>query len=243
MKGHYRGALILVQVALLAVLSAVVLTVWAQAPVPQIAAGSEPELSHPAEAVAGGTFTFAISSDPVGLDPSQVFDFLISNQIYETLLDLQPGGTLVIPGLAERWSVSPDGLTWTFQLRSGVKFHDGTDLDAAAVVYNFERWWDPAHPYHDGAFDYFEYMFGGFRGDPDCLLSGLTTIGADQVQMALTRPHSPMANTLAMDAFAIASPLAIQAGTLSTVPVGTGPFTFMSWLPYDQIRLVANTQY
>jgi hypothetical protein len=166
--------------------------------------------------IAGSAFTFAMAADAAGLDPALETDgnsFMVTSQIYETLLNYQPGGTIPITGLAESWSVSSNGLTWTFNLRPDVKFHDGTDLDADAVMYNLERWWDPAHPHHDGDFAYFEYMFGGFKGDPNCLISGLIT-GTDQVQIILNWPYSPLPNTLAMPPFAIASPTAMQAGTL-----------------------------
>jgi ABC-type transport system substrate-binding protein len=127
----------------------------------------EPEMLDPARTAqskestitSGSTFAFAMSADAVGLDPALVTDggsFQVTNQIYETLVKYQPGDTTPVPGLAESWAVSSDGLTWTFTLRPGVKFHDGTDLNAAAVQYNLERWWDPAHPYHNGSFDYFE---------------------------------------------------------------------------------------
>jgi len=64
--------------------------------------------------------------------------------------------------------VSDDLKTWTFYLRPGVKFHDGTDLDADAVVFNFQRWWDKASPYHvghTGNFVMWGYYFGGFKGE------------------------------------------------------------------------------
>jgi len=155
------------------------------------------------------TFAFAMGADATGLDPALATDshsFLITNQIYETLINVEPGGTRPVPGLAESWMASPDGLTWTLTLRPGVKFHDGTNLDAAAVVYNLERWWDSAHPYHNGSFDFFGYMFGGFKGDANCVISSISTISAYQVQIVLKTPDSPLLNTLAMPAFAIPAP-------------------------------------
>jgi peptide/nickel transport system substrate-binding protein len=195
--------------------------------------------------IAGSAFTFAMASDAAGLDPALETDgnsFMVTSQIYETLLNYQPGGTIPITGLAESWSVSSNGLTWTFNLRSDVKFHDGTDLDADAVMYNLERWWDPAHPHHDGDFAYFEFVFGGYKGDPDCLISDLVT-DTGQVQIILNDPYSPLPSTLAMPAFAIASPTAMQAGTLHMFPVGSGPFKFVEWATGDYIRLTGNTTY
>ena len=93
---------------------------------------------------------------------------MVCAQIFEPLVAFKPGTTEVIPWLAERWEVSDDLLTWTFYLREGVKFHDGTDLDAEAVAFNFERWWDPDNPYHvghTGSFVHWVYYFGGFKGE------------------------------------------------------------------------------
>jgi len=94
----------------------------------------------------GGTFTYAVASDVSGLDPALMpwdVTMLVATQIYETLVNHEPGGTRTEPGLAQSWSVSGDGLTWTFVLPAAATFHDGGALDAAAVVYNIERWWTP----------------------------------------------------------------------------------------------------
>jgi peptide/nickel transport system substrate-binding protein len=190
-------------------------------------------------------FSLALGSEPQGLDPSQASDsntFLVAGQIYETLVTYQPGSTLVVAGLAEAWSVSPDGLTWTFTLRSGVEFHDGTSLDAAAVLHNFERWWDPDHPYHAGH-SYFRWLFGGYRGDPDCIVTELGSTGADRFHVTLSEPDGTVPSTMAMPVFSIASPAAIRSETLEKVPVGTGPFSFVQWTPGDSIALQRNTSY
>jgi len=123
------------------------------------------------EAPGKDTLIYGRSGDSVGLDCADETDgesFWVCKQVFEQLVAFKPGTTEVIPGLAERWEVSPDGLEWTFYLRKGVKFHDGTDFNADAVIFNFERWWDKANPYHKGHtgdFFYWSYFFGGFKGE------------------------------------------------------------------------------
>jgi peptide/nickel transport system substrate-binding protein len=114
---------------------------------------------------------FARSADSVGLDPvdeSDLESVMVCAQITEPLVAFEPGTTKIVPALAERWEVSDDLRTWTFYLRRGVKFQDGTDLDADAVVFNFERWWDKESPYHvghTGNFHHWSFYFGGFKGE------------------------------------------------------------------------------
>jgi len=117
------------------------------------------------------TVIFARSGDSVGLDPADETDgesFMVALQLMEPLVNFKPGTAEVEPALAEKWENTPDLKEWTFHLRKGVKFHDGTDFNADAVVLNFERWWDAANPYHKGntgEFFYWGYFFGGFKGE------------------------------------------------------------------------------
>ena len=99
------------------------------------------------------------------------------------------------------------------------------------MVFNIRRWWDAANPYHNGSFVYFEAFFGGFRGNPNCLITDVYAVGSTQVQIVLAEPNSALLGMLAMPAFGIASPAAIQAGTLGANPVGTGPFRFVERVP------------
>lgn len=123
------------------------------------------------EAPGKDTLIFARNGDSVSLDCIDETDgesFWICKQVFESLLSFEPGTTNVQPALAESWEVSADGTEWTFKLREGVKFHDGTDLDADAVVINWNRWWDPNDPLHignTGTFTYFKWFFGGLKGD------------------------------------------------------------------------------
>jgi peptide/nickel transport system substrate-binding protein len=129
------------------------------------------EFFWPVSVEGKGSLIFARSGDSVGLDPvdeSDLESVMVCAQILEPLVTFEPGTAKVIPALAERWEVSDDLLTWTFYLRSGIRFHDGTDLDADAVVFNFERWWDRDNPYHvghTGNFFHWSFYFGGFKGE------------------------------------------------------------------------------
>jgi peptide/nickel transport system substrate-binding protein len=187
------------------------------------AAGSQsPDSVIPVSEFASGTgdLVVALDRDVAGLDAAVVEDtasLLVAAQIYDTLVAYQPGGSFPVPGLAQSWSASADGLTWTFNLRPGISFHDGTPLNAEAVAFNIRRWWDPASPYHNEDFPYFDAIFGGFRGDANCLIAGVSTvstIGGAQVQIVLAEPNSALPGMLAFPAFGIASPAVIQAGTL-----------------------------
>jgi peptide/nickel transport system substrate-binding protein len=100
-------------------------------------------------AVPAGALVYGAGGQPVNLEPGNVTDgnsVIAIDQIYNRLTDSKPGTVEIEPSLATEWSSSGDGKTWTFKLRSGVKFHDGTDFDAAAVKFNVDRWWDAKNP-------------------------------------------------------------------------------------------------
>ena len=113
----------------------------------------------------------AVAQDAEGLDVADETDadsLRIGAQIFEGLVALAPGTSTIQPALAERWEVSADGRTWTFYLRRGVRFHDGTPFNADAVLFNIDRLWDRSHPYRAGrtqTFATFVRMFGGFKGE------------------------------------------------------------------------------
>ena len=127
-------------------------------------AGSRSEASP--TATSGDTLIYAGASDPTYLDPALVSDgesFRITKQIFESLVDFIPGTTKITPALARSWSVAKDGRTYTFNLRTGVKFHDGTPFNAAAVCANFNRWYNFSGPFQDAsATYYYQTVFGGF---------------------------------------------------------------------------------
>ncbi|MGH3111291.1 MAG: ABC transporter substrate-binding protein, partial [Gaiellaceae bacterium] len=113
----------------------------------------------------GDTLTFGSASDPVVLDGALVSDgesLRVIDQIMETLVGLEAGSTKIVPELAESWTASDDGLTWTFQLKDGVTFHDGEPFNAEAVCFNFDRWYNFAGPLQNSSVSY--YWQTVFRG-------------------------------------------------------------------------------
>jgi peptide/nickel transport system substrate-binding protein len=206
--------------------------------------------------VTGGTFRFGQSGDPTVLDPWNVTDgnsLLISRQIYESLVDYEPTGFKIVPKLAETWSVSADGKTWTFNLRKGVKFHDGTDFNADAVVFNFDRGRLAKGQYRGkpigDEYAYYGDMWGGF--DADSVITSVVAKDPSTVVFTTKSAFGPFLANIAMPPFAIASPTSIKAdpdgwGTINTKSAaGTGPFAFKpgAWVKGQQLTLEKNASY
>jgi ABC-type transport system substrate-binding protein len=194
--------------------------------------------------VKGGTFVFGRGADSVGLDPAVVTDgesFRVTRNIYESLVEYKRDSTEIMPGLAEFWVTSPNGLEWQFELRRQVKFHDGTPFNAAAVVFNFERWMFESHPHHKGVFEYWKSMFGGFPG----FVKSVRAVDEFTVEFVLEKPMAPFLANLAMPMFGIASPTAIKehGDDYFKHPVGTGAFRFREWRKDDRIVLERNPDY
>lgn len=173
----------------------------------------------------GGTLIAAIGGDPDQLDPhttSSSFAFTVLENVYDTLV--RPGDDLTMePALAEEWTTSDDLLTWTFTLREGVTFHDGSELTADDVVASFERIAD------EGA--------NAFRLDA---VESFEATDDLTVTMRLNRPAPNLLEQIGpFKGMAIAPAEAIEAGTLGDEPVGTGPFHFVSFSPGDAVVLEA----
>jgi peptide/nickel transport system substrate-binding protein len=214
------------------------------------------------------TFVFAGASDPTYLDPALVSDgesFRVTEQIFESLVSLKAGSTLVAPGLATKWG-SKNGKDWTFQLRHGVKFHDGTRFNAQAVCYNFNRQYNFTGAFQDASATYYwQTVFQGFHhnGSSDLspsLYKGCTAKGQYTAVIHLTKKSSSFLPALVISSFGIQSPAALKKyganqgelrnGTFYPTgtyafrhPTGTGPFKFKSWTVGEKVELVRNASY
>jgi dipeptide transport system substrate-binding protein len=173
--------------------------------------------------------------------------------VFNRLVEFEPGTTKVIPGLAEKWDVSDDGLTYTFHLRKGVKFHSNKtfkptrEFNADDVIATFNRMWKADDPYSKvsgGAYDYFNDM-----GMPD-LLKSIDKVDDHTVKFTLNKPEAPFIANMAMDFAAIHSKeymdAMMKAGTPEQVdqaPIGTGPFRLVDYQKDAVIRYEANPSY
>ncbi len=210
----------------------------------------------------GGTLVAGLPGDMVLADPSLVSDSNsseIETQVIQGLVGLKPGtNSQLIPVLATALpTVSADGLTYTFTLRQGVKFHDGTDFNADAVVYNYMRQLNAPKSLQNDYNYYFGAVFG-FGADSN--LASVTATDPSTVVFKLKTPQSNFLLATTLPQFGIQSPTALKAGDAdnpdpSKSPyaqgqggtgksmVGTGPFMFKEWVPNDHVTLVKNPNY
>jgi ABC-type transport system substrate-binding protein len=173
--------------------------------------------------------TVAIDANPSSLDIQDAQTFLtglvLGIHVYDRLFEQSPTG--LKPMLAERWETSADGRTWTFHLRRGVRFHDGTPFTAAAVKENVERVVNPALKLRQAS------KWAG--------VTGVTVVDEHTVRLTTNRPLGALPGNLSHQAGGtMQSPTAARAGKF---PVGTGPFKFVEYVPDERLVLEANKDY
>ena len=190
------------------------------------------------------TLVIGIAADPTGFDPEAVLNntsgFVMAT-IFDSLVKYKPGTTEVEPGVAQKWEVSPDGLTYTFHLRPGLKFSDGTPLDAKAVVWNVDRQLNKSNPqyvYNTGPVEsYLAFTYGD--------VDSYRAVDDSTVEFKFKKPSAAFLNSLAMVWNGLVSPAAAAkfGKDLRNNPVGSGPFVFREWRQRDQVVLDANADY
>lgn len=178
----------------------------------------------------GGSITIELNSDIVRLDPhasTAAVDRQVYQSIYDHLVDIDAGGNIV-PAIAESWS-QPDARTYVFKLREGVKFHDGTRLDAEAVVWNFNRML--------GRLDKSLLPSPNARASEVAPVDSVRAEDPLTVRITLKTSFAPFLSVLTDRAGMMVSPTAVEKdpqGFLSN-PVGAGPFKFVEWRKGDRL--------
>jgi len=195
-----------------------------------------------ASTAAPATFVFARGADAQKLDPADIDDgesFDTLAQVLEGLIAFRPGTTELEPRLAESWEISPDGRTYTFTIRRGVRFHDGTPLTAETAAFSFRRQHDPSHPAHfpDASFQYWTSFFKD--------VEAIVVKDEYTLQFRLARPNAALLPFFASAPGWLVSPGAFERHGAAMVshPVGTGPYRFVSWQPNQAVIYERNPDY
>ncbi len=179
----------------------------------------------------GTKIVVGIDTDPPSLDAHSNTN-LASDQMFAHLYDrlvMFDMRSNIVPQLATEWSVSNNGLTWTFKLRRGHKFHDGTPVNAAAVKASFERLFDPRNPFSRRTI--FE------------MIKRIDVVDENTVAFTTDKPFGAMLNNMANPSASIVSPTAAakqDVNTFGRFPVGSGPFFFREWVRGTRIVLQKN---
>lgn len=180
------------------------------------------------------------TAEPKSLDPhvaTALNDFRILVNMYEGLVRFRDGTLEIEPALARRWEVSEDGRQYTFFLREGVRFHDGTGFDSEAVRFNIERLLDEDHPFHrTGPFPLAFFLDK---------IESVENDGPLRVILRLSEPFAPLLANLAYPVGFMVSPAAVRRYDqgYGRHPAGTGPFRFVDWQPRRRVTLERNPDY
>jgi dipeptide transport system substrate-binding protein len=209
-----------------------------------------------ASAASAKTLVFCSEGSPENFYPginTTGTSFDANSQIYGRIVDFERGGTTVVPGLAERWTISPNGLEYTFFLRKGVKWHSNKnftptrDFNADDLIFAIERQWKEANPYFKVTSTNHSYF--NDMGMPK-LIKSLTKVDDYTVKFELNRPEAPFLSNLAMEYAGVQSKeyadAMLKAGTPERIdqePIGTGPFYLVQYQKDAVIRYKAFPQY
>ncbi|MBW6422204.1 ABC transporter substrate-binding protein [Rhizobium sp. XQZ8] len=196
----------------------------------------------------GGDVVVTFKDDVTTLDPAIGYDWnnwSMIKSLFSRLMDYEPGTSKLVPSLAESFTVSPDGLTYTFKLRKGVKFSNGREMVASDVKYSIERAVDPKTQGPGAGF------FGAIKGHEDLTagkatgLEGITTPDAGTVVFTLSRPDATFLHVMAINFASVVPKEAVEAagGDFGKKPVGSGTFTLKEWTIGQRLVFEKNPNY
>jgi peptide/nickel transport system substrate-binding protein len=235
------------RVLALACLALLALTSFAGCGSSSSSSGDQAAGGSPASGKTGGTVVFGNSGYWDGMDPayrtaasamtvySHVFEGLVTRDRKQT-----KGNPPIVPQLATKWKISPDKKTYTFTLREGVKFHDGTPFDADAVQFNFQRW-------SDKKFQYYDPVAAAQTASTTAMIKSTRAVDPTTFEIKLKEPNAGLIDRMsAVSYFSFVSPKAIeQYGNEGQLKhgVGTGPFKVVEFSPRGKTVLERNDDY
>jgi len=194
-------------------------------------------LAFPGSAIAQGVpLRVGLPSIPVVLDPATALDGAVpfmARQVFDTLVQYREGSSDIEPGLATAWTVSRDGLAWTFRLRDGVRFHDGTPLTSRQVAESLDRIVVPTHTMAPSPNPAGPRLLRGTPG----VVKEILTPDSRSVQINLLQPYAPLLTVLAHPVFSVA-----YSGTGASRWIGTGPYAITE-IGAGRVVLDANSTY
>lgn len=196
-------------------------------------------------AKAGGSITVTYKDDVATLDPAIGYDWQnwsMIKSLFDGMMDYVPGTTVLRPGLAESYEISEDGLTYTFKLRAGVKFHNGREMTAEDVKYSLDRVTNPATQSPGAGFF---ASIAGFENAGDAGLSGVEVVDPLTVKITLSRPDATFLHVMALNFASVVPKEAVDAaaGDFGKQPVGTGAFKLAEWTLGQRLVFEKNADY
>ncbi|MBC7811359.1 MAG: hypothetical protein H7175_09435, partial [Burkholderiales bacterium] len=200
-----------------------------------MAASCSPD-TQSAQFVAQHPIVYGLTLQPSGFDPHRNASSelgIVLRQVYDTLVYRNPENDEIVPGLAQSWTISDDGMTYTFVLRQGVTFQDGSPFNAQAVATNLDRITNPETASQRAVF-----MLGPY--------AQYEIVDEYTIRLLLSEPYTPLLDSLSQVYLGIASPASFDAVSVDRYQfhqVGTGPFSFVEYIPGDRLVLRRNTAY
>jgi peptide/nickel transport system substrate-binding protein len=195
--------------------------------------GAETGTTPPGDIKKGGRFTMARNEEPLSLDPIVPSDngsIWVIYQIFDQLTTVNEDSSGIAPSLAESWEISSDGTVYTFAIKQGVTFHDGSPMTIDDVVFSLQRVFDPKG-------SGYSFLFGS--------VDGVKAVGDASVEITLKEPFTPLLDNLNVFPASIVPRAAVEADAegFAQNPIGTGPFKLQEFAKGRQVHLVKHDKY
>nr|WMC98812.1 ABC transporter substrate-binding protein [Aminobacter aminovorans] len=212
-----------------------------------LASASAQETLDP-KAKQGGAITITYKDDVATLDPAIGYDWQnwsMIKSLFDGLMDYEPGTTTLRPELAESYEISPDGKTFTFKLRKGVKFHNGREMTADDVKYSLDRVTNPKTQSPGAGFFASINGYDDVAGGKSESLSGVTVVDPSTVKIELSRPDATFLHVMAINFSHVVPREEVEkyGADFGKHPVGTGAYRMAEWTLGQRLVFERNADY